>query len=210
MISLVFSLLTTPVALARVEVKSLATPKALYELNRKEMYAIGRAETPGDAITILNGRIYVTHFESTKGKPVLRVNDSFKTRATALDFSNVHSWNEAPLAGQERNSGNLGPLINKVLKDSGYELPGRFPFLIKGKIGSIQIAGETTEKMPVKISERRLSGVVIGFLTKSISKDQQPEFKLDMNFVDDAGKVVGTVEYFTIDAKNNATLFVAR
>ncbi len=209
-LAILITIASAPFAEARVDVKSLAKPQPLYELNRKRLYAIGTAEGSNDAITIVNGRIYVTHFETpTTGKsakPVLKIDDSFKTRAANLIFSNVNSWHEAQLSGEARTPENLGPLMNKVLKDTGYELPGRFPFLVKGKISKLVVQGN---------EHKALSGIIVGFLTKSFADNpagnpRVPTLTLNMHFVDDAGKIVGAVDNFHIDAKNNVALFLPR
>ncbi len=217
----IFLLLTAAItANARVDVKSLPEPRPLFELPRKAMYAIGKAEGSNDTITVLNGRIYTTRYETKASagkseKPVLKIDPSFKTRAAVLTYATVNNWHEAQLAGETRTPANLGPLMNKMLKETGYELAGRFPFMIKGKITEIHIASGTTE-IPIKISEKQISGIIVGFMTKIYVDDQTrpnmkvPQFRLDMNFVDDAGKTIGTVEDFKLDEKNNVALFMPR
>ncbi len=205
---------------ARVDVKSLGEPRPLFELPRKALYAIGKAEGSNDTITVLNGRIYTTRYEikSSAGKPekpVLKIDTSFKTRAAVLTYATVNNWHEAQLAGETRTPSNLAPLMNKMLKETGYELAGRFPFMIKGKITEIHLASGTSENL-VKIYERQISGIIVGFLTKIFVDDQAqpgnkiPQFRLDMNFVDDAGKTIGAVEDFNLDEKNKVALFMPR
>jgi hypothetical protein len=217
-----FLLLILPFTVqARVEVKSLGEPKALYEFNRKGLYAIGRTDDLNSLVTVLNGRIYITRYSNigTSSKPTLQIDDSFKTRVASLTYANVTSWTEAQLAGEARTAISLGSVMNKVLKDTGYELPGRFPFLLKGKIAKITINAGTTER-PVKISEKQIDGIIVGFLTKSFKTNtdqtghqagsRTPEFKLEMHFVDTDEKKVGEVEDFTIGEKNNVALFMPR
>ncbi len=205
---------------ARVDVKTLNEPRPLFELPRKALYAIGKAEGSNDTITVLNGRIYTTRYEKKASageseKPTLKIDTSFKTRAAVLTYATVNNWHEAQLAGEARTPSNLGPLMNKMLKETGYERAGRFPFMIKGKITKIHLVSGTSDS-PVKISEKQISGIIVGFLTKIFVDDSSqpgakiPQFRLDMNFVDDAGKTIGVVEDFNLDEKNKVALFMPR
>ena len=217
--AIVLLLLATATTHARVDVKSLVKPRPLFELPRKALYAIGKAEGSNDTITVLNGRIYTTRFETKAAgkseKPVFKIDTSFSTRAAVLTYATVNNWHEAKLTGETRTPANLGPFMNKMLKETGYELAGRFPFMIKGKITELHLASGASDN-PVKISEKQISGIIVGFLTKIFVDDQAqpgkkiPQFRLDMNFVDDAGKTIGAVEDFNLDEKNKVALFMPR
>lgn len=185
-------------ASARVDVKAVDKPKALYELKLKYMYAIGMAEDSVAPITVLNGRVYILR---TSPNGETKIDDSMKARTSSLLVTHVKNWTEAQLAGEARTPANLGPFMNTVLKKTGYELPGVFPFLIKGNFASIVV-----EKVPSK----KMDGILVGFLTKTLPPDHSPaQFKMDMHFVDSSGKRVGRVSDFAINADTKATLFLA-
>ena len=193
----VLCLLFGSAAFARVDVKAVDKPKALFELKLKYMYAIGKAEDGDAPITVLNGRVYVLR-SSPGGETTIE--DSMKTRTSSLLVTHVKNWTEAQLAGEARTPANLGPFMNTVLKKTGYELPGVFPFLIKGTFTAIVVEKESFKK---------ISGILVGFLTKTLPTDHgSAQFKMDMHFVDDGGKRVGRVSDFAINADSKATLFL--
>ena len=87
--------------------------------------------------------------------------------------------------------------------------------MIKGTISEIHIVSGKGEGA-LKIPEKKINGIIVGFLTKIYVDDQTqpggktPQFRLDMNFVDDKGKMIGVVEDFKIEEKNNVALFMPR
>ena len=187
LIVLAMSFLPPFMAGARVDVKSLGAPKPLYELKLKYMYAIGEAETSKNLLTVANGRIYVSQVQ-TDG--TIKISDSIKTMASKLLVTHVKHWTEVPLEGKGHTAKSLGPIMNTVLKKTGYELAGVFPFLIKGIFESITIQS---------VSRKKVSGLVVGFLTKTITADHAaPTFELAMHFIDDGGKYFGAVSDLNI------------
>lgn len=167
---------------AQPEVKTLKTPAPLYSLNRTNLYAIGKTET-GDAITVLNGNIHVA--KATAKIPLQEV-------ASELTFANVVLWNEVPLPKDVTDSEKLHELINKTLREQGYELPRTTPFLLKGKF---TLAGKKTE------------GMILGYFTKAAAENSAPAFRSVMHFV---GKQTAVAENLGLQGQDRPTLYIPR
>lgn len=182
---------------ARVDVRSVNSPKPLYELKLKYMFAIGQEDKTGDLVTVSNGRVYVARPQGTGG---VKIDDSMKTVTSSLLLTHVKHWTEVQIENETRSSDSIAPFMNEVLKKTGYELAGVFPFLIKGKFEKLDLQKSSSEKV---------SGVIVGFMTKVIPLNHASvQFTLAMHFIDDAGKTFGSVQSFKIAAHSKTALFL--
>lgn len=184
-------------ASARVDVKSVSTPKPLYELKLKYMYAIGEEAKTGDLVTVANGRVYVSKVQPDG---TIKIADSMQTVAAKLLLTHVKHWTEVPLEGKALSGSTLGPFMDTVLKKTGYELAGVFPFLIKGTFDEITVQG---------VSRKKAAGLLVGFLTRTMPADHSAsKFDLAMHFIDDNGKYFGSVSDLVPKAGSKTSLFM--
>ncbi|CAN5432791.1 hypothetical protein BH10BDE1_BH10BDE1_05230 [soil metagenome] len=178
------------------DVKTIAKPTALYELPRKNLYAIGIAEAPaGASITIVNGNIYVAYDDQKKK---LVVDTSMKTVAQKLAYAVVRSWIEIPLPLKIQTADEVGAEVSKALKKLGFENARNVPFLLKGKFHIVP-------------ANAKLSGLAIGLFTKTTPARVEPEtYSIVWNFVAENNAVVGTIEKLSFTSADHVTLFLPR
>lgn len=194
----------------RAEIKFVKQPRALYELPRKSLYALGTSDD-GGVITILNGNISVARAVKDK---TLSIDDSMKTKTSSLIYTNVSLWTEIPLPKDVKSVPALHLLINKTLKEFGYENPGTVPFLLKGTVANLK-AHVTTADSHFQISETKVPLVVFGLFTKTNkASPQAPEFSTQMHVVVEARKTSkkqsGVVDEIGFSGAPGLTLFLPR
>ena len=193
---LVFALVPPKAMSLPADVKTIAKPTALYEIPRKNLYAIGIAEAPaGASITIVNGNIYVAHDDQKKK---LVVDTSIKTVAQKLAYAVVRSWIEIPLPLKIQEADEVGAEISKALKRLGFENARNVPFLLKGKF---QLALENA----------KISGLVMGLFTKTTPARVEPEaYSIVWNFVAENNTVIGAIDKLRFTGTDHVTLFLPR
>lgn len=192
---------------ARAEIKSFKTAAPLYQAPRKSLYGIGQAQANAGTIIIVNGNI---HTAAAVNEKKIQIDDSMKTVASSLTYVNVGVWSDIPITMPIKTQSDLDPLINSTLKKIGYELPGVFPFLLKGKFSSIEFKLGAQDKA-FKFSDRGISGIVVGIFTRKASADGATfDSSSVMHFISDDRKRAGVVESYTIDAKGGVSLFLPR
>jgi hypothetical protein len=198
-------LLSPTMALARpADVKTLEKPKALYEIPRKNLYAIGLTAVPSGLITIINGNIHVAR---TDGAGKLSVDSSMKTVAQKLVYTVISSWIEVPIVVKVQTADALSAEISKALGKLGFENARGIPFLLKGKFRRVEAHVTETSKL----SGDGLSGIALGLFTKTSAARVKPEtYSLVWNFVSDDLSVVGSVDTLTFEESDHVTLFLPR
>lgn len=186
------------------DVKAIEKPKALYEIPRKNLYAIGLTDVPAGLITIVNGNIHVAR---TDGAGKLTVDNSMKTIAEKMAYVVVKSWIEVPLKMKIETATDLSKEISTALKKLGYENARGVPFLLKGKFQRIEAHVTETSKL----QGDNMNGIALGLFTKTSVARAEPEtYSLVWNFVSDNLTVVGSVDRLTFNDSGHVTLFLPR
>lgn len=187
--------MTLPAQAAKLDVKTLKAPVPLYTLKRTNLYAIGESDT-GQSITIVNGNVHIGSGTATNtAKPA--ADNPLKTIAGKLMYAAVTVWNEVPMPKEATDVPTLNELINKVLREQGYENPGTVPFLIKGKFAITY--GKTVDE--------KADGLVLGYFTKTVSEGATPAFHSTMHFVGKQSRAIDAVKF---QGRERPTLYIPR
>ncbi len=195
-----------------VDVKRINKPTALYEIPRKNLYALGIATAPFGLVTIINGNIYVarpniqTATETAGRECKIAVDNSFKTVADKLAYVAVRSWLEVPLSKEVRSEAAFAVEFMAALKKLGFENARGIPFLLKGQFRKIELE-VGSELVGVKQTETNPKGVIFGLFTKETSS---PRVSFVWHFVDEQFAKAGAIRQLEFDDRNPVTLFLPR
>lgn len=192
---------------ARAEIKTFKAPAPLFQAQRKGLYGIGAADNSGATIVIVNGNVHVA---TPQGEKKIQIDNSIQTVASNLTYVNVNLWSEIPVAISLSAPKDLYPLINSTLKKIGYELSGTFPFLLKGTFSKVELK-LVSKDQELKYSDRKITGLVVGFFTRKTStREDAFESSSMMHFVSDDKRRAGVVDTFTIEPTDKISLFLPR
>lgn len=149
---------------------------SLDSLSRKShLYALGAFENLKGEIQIFDGEAFNTSVESNE----VTFDRSFDEKAALLVYAEVTSWQSKAIPTEINTLNELEEFIEKRAKQSGLSMEKPFPFLITGKVDSLQwhvidwVEGDTLHTHQ-KHQESGLNGTlkdrdieIIGFFSKS-------------------------------------------
>jgi acetolactate decarboxylase len=144
--------------------------------NLENLYALGAVEQLKGEILIMNSKPYISSCEHKNESHVvnkdlrknLKVDNSFENHACLLVYSIVENWTSFTIP-YNLSYRNLESFIENTAKINGYNIDEPFPFLISGKINSIDVhVIDWPEEDKIHTHEKHINS---GFNKKYENKD---------------------------------------
>ena len=100
---------------------------------KENLYALGAIENLKGEIQIFAGQSHLTQVVDS----TIAFDDSFSKKATLLVYAEVEDWTTFPIAPEVHTYDQLEQFIEKTASDNGIPTNEAFPFLIQGRLNSM-------------------------------------------------------------------------